>query len=186
MQAITTIYKNIQFRSRLEARWAVFFDTLNIEWKYEPLWDVIDEVKAKWDRDEGCYVEDDDPYDDPSDWDEDTPTIKTGYCPDFYLPKPGIWIEVKPKEPTFDERYKARRWAEIQDTAIIILFQPLEPISVETNANWLYRSHSDVVNYVRWIVGNGRCGIGSISPNDNRQKDIRLLEAYYEATHYRF
>lgn len=35
MQAKETRYKNIVFRSRLEARWAVFFDALNIQWKYE-------------------------------------------------------------------------------------------------------------------------------------------------------
>lgn len=30
-----TIYKSYRFRSRLEARWAVFFDKLNIVWEYE-------------------------------------------------------------------------------------------------------------------------------------------------------
>lgn len=33
--AIQTEYKGYLFRSRLEARWAVFFDALGIEWKYE-------------------------------------------------------------------------------------------------------------------------------------------------------
>jgi hypothetical protein len=33
---IPTEYKGIKFRSKLEARWAVFFDTLGIEWQYEP------------------------------------------------------------------------------------------------------------------------------------------------------
>lgn len=35
MNAIETEYKGYLFRSRLEARWAVFFDALGIEWKYE-------------------------------------------------------------------------------------------------------------------------------------------------------
>ncbi|MEK4501196.1 hypothetical protein [Bacillus sp. FSL R12-0069] len=35
IKPIETIYKGYRFRSRLEARWAVFFDTLGIEWKYE-------------------------------------------------------------------------------------------------------------------------------------------------------
>ena len=35
-KAIETVYKGYRFRSRLEARWAVFFDTLNIEYRYEP------------------------------------------------------------------------------------------------------------------------------------------------------
>jgi hypothetical protein len=33
--AIETQYAGHLFRSRLEARWAVFFDSLGIEWKYE-------------------------------------------------------------------------------------------------------------------------------------------------------
>lgn len=36
MKAIETRYAGCLFRSRLEARWAVFFDTLGIEWQYEP------------------------------------------------------------------------------------------------------------------------------------------------------
>lgn len=33
---IETVYAGCRFRSRLEARWAVFFDRLGIEWEYEP------------------------------------------------------------------------------------------------------------------------------------------------------
>jgi len=36
MKAIETVYKGYRFRSRLEARWAVFFDNLGIAWRYEP------------------------------------------------------------------------------------------------------------------------------------------------------
>lgn len=35
MNAIQTEYKGYLFRSRLEARWAVFLDTLGIKWQYE-------------------------------------------------------------------------------------------------------------------------------------------------------
>ena len=35
IKAIETRYKGYRFRSRLEARWAVFFDALGIEWEYE-------------------------------------------------------------------------------------------------------------------------------------------------------
>lgn len=34
--AIQTAYKGYHFRSRLEARWAVFFDALGLQWEYEP------------------------------------------------------------------------------------------------------------------------------------------------------
>jgi len=35
IKAIETEYKGYRFRSRLEARWAVFFDILKIPWEYE-------------------------------------------------------------------------------------------------------------------------------------------------------
>lgn len=35
MKAIETVYDGYRFRSRLEARWAVFFNALNIEFEYE-------------------------------------------------------------------------------------------------------------------------------------------------------
>ena len=36
IKAIQTEYKGYRFRSRLEARWAVFFDACNLRWEYEP------------------------------------------------------------------------------------------------------------------------------------------------------
>lgn len=35
LKAIETSYRGFMFRSRLEARWAVFFDALETEWEYE-------------------------------------------------------------------------------------------------------------------------------------------------------
>jgi len=35
IKPIETQYKGYRFRSRLEARWAVFFETLGIKWEYE-------------------------------------------------------------------------------------------------------------------------------------------------------
>jgi hypothetical protein len=36
IRAIETEYKGYRFRSRLEARWAVFFDAMGAQWDYEP------------------------------------------------------------------------------------------------------------------------------------------------------
>jgi hypothetical protein len=36
LQPIATVYRGHRFRSRLEARWAVFFQTLGVSWEYEP------------------------------------------------------------------------------------------------------------------------------------------------------
>jgi hypothetical protein len=35
IKAIETVYNGYRFRSRLEARWAVFFDAMGIKWEYE-------------------------------------------------------------------------------------------------------------------------------------------------------
>lgn len=35
--AIETLYSGIRFRSRLEARWAAFFDQMGWQWLYEPI-----------------------------------------------------------------------------------------------------------------------------------------------------
>ncbi len=42
VRALTTEYAGCRFRSRLEARWAVFFDHLGIGWQYEVQGYVID------------------------------------------------------------------------------------------------------------------------------------------------
>ena len=36
LKAIQTTYRGCRFRSRLEARWAVFFSELGLAWEYEP------------------------------------------------------------------------------------------------------------------------------------------------------
>ena len=36
ISAIPTRYAGCEFRSRLEARWAVFFDAIGVKWEYEP------------------------------------------------------------------------------------------------------------------------------------------------------
>ena len=37
IKAHSTIYNGVRFRSRLEARWAAFFDIQDWNWKYEPV-----------------------------------------------------------------------------------------------------------------------------------------------------
>lgn len=63
MNAIETRYANCRFRSRLEARYAVFFTRLGIQWQYEP---------------EGYALE------------------IGPYLPDFFLPRFGVYVEIKP------------------------------------------------------------------------------------------
>ena len=68
IKAIETEYNGYKFRSRLEARWAVFFDALGIEYQYET---------------EG--------FEAPTYNGQE----KVFYLPDFYLPKFNIYCEVK-------------------------------------------------------------------------------------------
>lgn len=43
IKAIETSYAGCRFRSRLEARWAVFFNEMSIGWQYEPQGFVIED-----------------------------------------------------------------------------------------------------------------------------------------------
>jgi hypothetical protein len=70
MVAKETVYAGCRFRSRLEARWAVFFDALGIEWQYEP--ERIEFNPRLTLKDEA-----------------------SSYLPDFWLPSSGLWVEVK-------------------------------------------------------------------------------------------
>lgn len=68
-KSIDTVYAGCNFRSRLEARWAVFFDHLDIAWRYEP---------------QGYEVDTNGGLDDVE-----------RYLPDFYLPQLKTFVEVK-------------------------------------------------------------------------------------------
>lgn len=65
IKAIETRYAGCRFRSRLEARWGVFFDALKTRWQYEP---------------QGYTV---------------GPHGEYAYLPDFWLPDMQLWVEVK-------------------------------------------------------------------------------------------
>jgi hypothetical protein len=83
VKAIETKYKGCRFRSRLEARWAVFFDALGVAWEYEP---------EGFELDGGArYL--------PDFW---LPFRQDGW---------GYWVEVKPYAPTDTERRKLRTLA---------------------------------------------------------------------------
>jgi hypothetical protein len=79
LKAIETIYNGYRFRSRLEARWAVFFDALGIKYEYE---------KEGYRLSRGRLG-------------------SLDYLPDFWLPQWNCWIEIKGQDPTPQERAKA-------------------------------------------------------------------------------
>lgn len=61
LQAIETSYSGYDFRSRHEARWAVFFSTLNVAWEYEVQGHYVDGFRKYlpdfYLPDHGLYVE---------------------------------------------------------------------------------------------------------------------------------
>lgn len=71
MKSIDTEYKGYLFRSRLEARWAIFFDEMGIKWQYEPAGYETEGWEGKW---KGKKVK---------------------YLPDFFLPELKLHVEVK-------------------------------------------------------------------------------------------
>ena len=76
-KAIETSYAGCRFRSRLEAKWAVFFDALGIKWQYEPQGYTVGP-----DHDQRAYL------------------------PDFWLPDQNLWVEVKGSISTHAELEK--------------------------------------------------------------------------------
>lgn len=59
-KAIETIYNGYRFRSRIEARWAVFFDTLGVKYEYEKEsynLDGIGYLPDFWLPGFGCWIE---------------------------------------------------------------------------------------------------------------------------------
>ncbi|MCA1784046.1 MAG: hypothetical protein ABR616_18015 [Dermatophilaceae bacterium] len=71
IKAIETRYAGCRFRSRLEARWAVFFDRVGIAWEYEP---QGFHLGYRLMLHEGPGFQ---------------------YLPDFWLPGLDVWVEVK-------------------------------------------------------------------------------------------
>ncbi len=106
MKPIETNYRGCRFRSRIEARWAVFFDALGIKWWYEPEgfalrfdyekfaadWDMSEEELLEWRVPQTFKHLDGKEY-----W----------YLPDFYLPELNYWIEIKGPNPTREEIERA-------------------------------------------------------------------------------
>jgi hypothetical protein len=117
IKPIETRYRGYRFRSRLEARWAVFFDVAGIAWRYEPEGFDLTDIKVP-----RVYEPDLPPeivdglrelgrrpvrsWNEPEDMRAYAPLW---YLPDFYLPEQECWVEVKPTFPTEREIFLMRR-----------------------------------------------------------------------------
>lgn len=188
INSIKTFYNGVKFESKLEARWAIFFNFMDIEYQYEPEWD---EVKAFG--------------------------FRGHYKPDFYLPALDYWVEVKPKsirELNDLELMKATGWAEWEN--LVILSGPPRLLKETSEAHYIFwwnprKKAVDMHGYMWWcecpkckridlmpfggIPQNCRktCFpddavdlFGNELPEPNGHKSHRLLAAYSEARKYVF
>jgi hypothetical protein len=94
----------------MEARWAVFFETLGIKWWYEPegfsLRYDYKEFVANW-AIPFTKMEDVPLYESLRQTFKHLDGKEYSYLPDFYLPELNYWIEVKGPNPTREEIEKA-------------------------------------------------------------------------------
>ena len=108
IRAIETVYDGYRFRSRLEARWAVFFNALGIEYEYE---------KEGFDL-SGYRMLDRDPNGELG--------ARLGwYLPDFWLPIQKCWIEVKGRCPTDVEKATSAGLARMTGHRAFVQFAPV-------------------------------------------------------------
>jgi hypothetical protein len=90
LRALETRYAGHRFRSRLEARWAVFFDELRIAWQYEL---------------QGFELSDGSLY------------LPDFFLPGFDDRERGLWVEVKPEAGDFS---KAKRFSKDIGTNLLM------------------------------------------------------------------
>jgi hypothetical protein len=99
MKAIPTIYSGYKFRSRLEARWACFFDALDVAYEYEPEGYALDGIN---------YL---------PDFRITQPGSRARY-----------WLEVKGQRPTPDEIEKARRLSQSGNACFLVWGDPVDAL----------------------------------------------------------
>jgi hypothetical protein len=105
IKPLETEYQGYRFRSRLEARWAVFYDVLRIPWEYEPQGFDLSSANLGW------------------------------YLPDFWLPTQRYLIEIKAEYPTDEQTEKLRLVAEtMRATQGLIFFGPISRLDYSESA----------------------------------------------------
>ena len=114
MKAIETVYNGYRFRSRLEARWAVFFDACGIKYQYEP---------EGFQLDDGTYY------------------LPDFYLPDVGLrARNGLWVEVKGKMTVEDyhkiEQFCGRDEFKCPSRSILVVGEvPMSCVGIDKEVN---------------------------------------------------
>jgi len=102
LKPIETTFAGYKFRSRLEARWAVFLSRLNVEYDYEIEGFDLGAVRVPGSA-IGLLGKD------------------AWYLPDFWLPTQRTWLEIKPVQPDASERERAARLAVASRYPVVIV-----------------------------------------------------------------
>ena len=98
IRALATRYAGRRYRSRVEARWAIFLDACGIAFDYEA-----------------------EAYALPS----------GGYLPDFWLPTFGLFLEIKGRAPSEDEKAKCSELAAAAERCVLLAIgQPDERFQI--------------------------------------------------------
>jgi len=124
IKAIPTIFKGIKYDSLNEARWAVFFDALNIPFEPQPRGDMME-----------------------------TPNGTTYYQPDFRIKLPhkgcnyttdSYFVEIKHSAPVEEEVYKAQQLAILSRYPVFILTeQPYDNLYASSDKGWKFDIYGD-------------------------------------------
>lgn len=137
VRSVPVRYANVTFRSKLEARWALFFDLLGVPWEYEPQGFVI-EVRKLSVIGNGSYVRG-----------------SFAYLPDFRITYDGEgdywWLEVKGRPPTKHELYKCDMLAKGLKQAVILVSGGFS----HTPKSFIYTTCTDQPTDIVWRWLNG-------------------------------
>jgi hypothetical protein len=134
--AIETKYKGYNFRSRLEARWAVFFDALEIPWQYE--------LEGYDLGVHGKYLPD-------------------FFLPTVYLrsmKSKGVWLEIKPIFPE-DEVEKFQELGNVTGipVAIAVGMPMIGGCGVDPSESQLYQISPWWDNCMQWMCCPACCAV---------------------------
>ncbi|WP_139159861.1 PDDEXK family nuclease [Acidaminobacter hydrogenoformans] len=182
---LDTLYNGYRFRSRLEARWAVFFDEVGLAYEYEPQGYELPPIVSK---------------DPPNQYDSET----LWYLPDFYLPELDLIVEVKGPELPPEDAEKVKRMSFYSNSRVALLRQIPNPEKLISDDyfkilyNYDYAGECDS-DHPYWFCVCEKCGkIGyEFEGLSERIKcecpekwinfnDKRLLKAYARARQARF
>lgn len=154
LTSIETRYAGCRFRSRLEARWARFFDHLQIRWQYEPQGIVAPD---RLNLDGGG---------------------EAAYLPDFWLPELDMWAEVKGTWTQADARRFLSTAAHLSETGTdVVLLPPVPRCDGDTFPSLAtFRLDDDTLTECAWVprcfAGEPRRTVATVGRMDCTATDL--------------